>query len=81
MKSKIKSKEKKNIFNENSTIKEILNSKRGLEVLIKYKVPCLDCPLAFFEIEKLKLRDLAIAYGIDIKKVLKELNSVERDSK
>lgn len=71
----MKSKEKNKRFDENSTIKEILESKRGFEVLIKYNVPCLGCPMASLEISRLKLGEVARVYGLDLKKILKELNS------
>lgn len=74
MKNENSNKEKAQRFDENSTIKEILKNKRGFEVLNKYKVPCLCCPMASLEIGKLKLGDVARLYGIDAKKILKELN-------
>jgi len=66
-----KTKEK---FSEESTIEDIMKSKEGIRVLIKYNVPCLGCPLSSFEISKLKLGEVARAYGIDAKSLLKELN-------
>ena len=57
-----------------TTLKEILESPKSEEILTKYGVPCLSCPMAIFEIEKLKIGDVCKMYGIDAKSLLKELN-------
>ena len=61
-----------------TTLDEILRNSGAEEVLAKYKLPCLHCPMAKFEIENLKLGQVCKIYGIDIKKLLKELNSLEK---
>jgi len=57
-----------------TTLAEILNYSNSREILAKYNLPCLTCPMARFEIENLKIGDVCQLYGIDGKKLLKELN-------
>jgi len=62
-------------FTEKSTLKEILKSKNGDEILAKNGVPCVSCPMAKFEIERLKIGQVCEIYGLNIKKIIEELNS------
>lgn len=55
-------------------VAEILKIPGGEEVLLKHNFPCLDCPMAKFELEKLKIGDVCEIYGIDLEGLLKELN-------
>lgn len=57
-----------------STIAEILKNPEAENVLIKFNVPCLGCPMAQFEIKILKLEDVCKMYGIDLENLIKELN-------
>ncbi len=45
-------------------------------VLAKYNVPCLGCPFAKVEMERLKIGEVCDMYGIDIENLLKELNEL-----
>jgi uroporphyrin-III C-methyltransferase/precorrin-2 dehydrogenase/sirohydrochlorin ferrochelatase len=45
-----------------------------IETLMENGVPCLSCPMAEMEIDKLKIGDVCKAYGLNLKKILKELN-------
>ncbi len=58
----------------NTIIAEILKNPKAEEVLEKYELPCLHCPMAKFEIENIKIGDVCQIYKIDIEKLLKELN-------
>ncbi len=73
---------KKNIkkITKNMTLAEILDFPGTSEILLKYNVPCLSCPLAMFEIGLLKLSDICNKYSIDIEKLLKELNETIKSS-
>jgi len=53
---------------------KIINKKGGSKILIKNKVPCLSCPMASMEIEKLKIGEVCGMYGLNLKAVIKELN-------
>jgi nitrogen fixation NifU-like protein len=70
-------KEEKIMFNEKSTLKQVLEHKNGAELLAKYHVPCLGCSFAQYELEYLKLKDIENAYGINLKGLLKDLNSIK----
>lgn len=65
----------KNKINKNSKLKDILETKGAEEILAKYGVPCLSCPMASFEIEELEIGNVCKMYGIDSDKLLKDLNS------
>ena len=58
----------------NSNLAEILKSKDREKILAKYNLPCLTCPMAKFEIENLKLGQVCKMYGINLEKLLGELN-------
>ena len=59
-----------------TTLAEILNLPGTEKVLTKYNLPCLSCPMAKFEIENLKIGEVCKMYGIDLEKLLAELNKI-----
>lgn len=59
---------------EDTTLAEILKYPEAGNILAKYNLPCLHCPMAKYEIGILKIGEVAKTYGIDIKNLLKELN-------
>jgi len=61
----------------NTTIEKVLEMPGGEQVLAKYKVPCLACPMAKYEIGNLKLGDVCKVYGINLMDLLKALNNAE----
>ncbi len=44
------------------------------EVLAKHGVPCVTCPMAKMEMDKLKIGEVCKMYGVDLEKLLKDLN-------
>jgi len=60
----------------NTKLADIMKMKGGEEVLSKYNVPCLSCPMAQAEMDFLKIGDVCKTYGIDEKKVLAALNKL-----
>lgn len=62
----------------NTALKDILGIPGGEEILAKYKVPCLHCPMAALEMEELKMGEIAKMYNIDLDKLLKELNGLKK---
>lgn len=62
-------------FNEKSTLEEILEFSGAENVLIKYNVPCLGCPMARLEMQSLNIGQICAMYGIDIKNLLNDLNA------
>jgi len=57
-----------------TTLEKILDKKGGGKILAKHGVPCISCPMAQFEIDKLKIGDVCEMYGLNLPKILKELN-------
>ncbi|MFA7662541.1 MAG: hypothetical protein WCX88_01315 [Patescibacteria group bacterium] len=57
-----------------STLAEVLNHKNGQEILEKYEVPCLFCPMAAMEMNELEIGQICEMYRIDLEGLLKELN-------
>lgn len=62
------------MYDENTTLKEIMNTEEGKRVLEKYSVPCLSCAMASQEIEFLKIGEVADMYGLEKEKIIEELN-------
>lgn len=61
-------------FKKDTILKDILKDPKIRNVLKKYNLPCLACPFARFEINKLTIGEICDIYGIDANKLLKELN-------
>jgi len=57
-----------------TTLKEILELKDGEKILHKFGVPCVSCPMAKFEIDKLEIGQVCKMYGLDESGILKNLN-------
>ena len=64
-----------------TTLAEIMAKESARAILAKYKVPCLTCPMAQFEISPpaggLTIGDVCKMYGIDLKKLLADLNKIK----
>ncbi len=65
------------MFDENSTLADILQSQKGREVLAKHGVPCLSCAMASQEVHFLTIGVVADKYGMDKEKIIEELNQEE----
>lgn len=61
-------------INKHTTLAEVLKYPGAKEILAKYKLPCLWCPMAKFEMENLTLGQVCKMYNINLKELLKELN-------
>jgi len=53
---------------------EIIKDPKKEEMLRKFNLPCLTCPMASVEVGTLKLGEVCQLYGINLEKLLKELN-------
>ena len=62
---------------EDTTLAEILKLPGAEKILEKYNLPCLQCPFAKIEVEKLKIGQVCQQYGIETKKLLEELSKIE----
>jgi len=56
------------------TLSQILKYPGAGKILAKYKLPCLWCPMAKFEMENLTLGEICKMYNINLEKLLRELN-------
>lgn len=61
-------------FTKNATLDQILRHPEGKRILTKYRLPCLHCPMAAYEMGRLKIGEVAKIYGINIENLLAELN-------
>ena len=59
-----------------STLAEILELPEAEKTLAQHNLPCLWCPFARFEAKDLKIGQICQAYGIEIGKLLQELNNL-----
>jgi hypothetical protein len=57
-----------------TTLEKIINEKNGAKILMENGVPCLSCPMSQFEIDKLQIGEVCKMYGLNLEKILKELN-------
>lgn len=57
-------------------LSELIGDKKYQVALTKYKLPCLSCPFAAMEMDKLNLGDVCKMYGLDLDNLLKELNEL-----
>ncbi|UMX48288.1 MAG: disulfide oxidoreductase [Candidatus Nealsonbacteria bacterium DGGOD1a] len=63
-------------FNEKTTLEEVLELSVAEDVLSKYNVPCLGCPMAKIEASSLTIGQICASYGIDQEKLLADLNAI-----
>lgn len=61
-------------YTKDATISQILRHPYGRRILTKYHLPCLHCPMAAYEIGRLKIGEMAKMYGMRIENLLVELN-------
>jgi hypothetical protein len=59
---------------EKDFLSEILEISGAEKILAKHNVPCLSCPYAKMEMEKLKIGDICKMYGINPDKLIGDLN-------
>lgn len=57
-----------------TNLADIMKLPGAEKIMAKYKVPCLTCPMAKFEIGFLKIGQICQTYKIDVNDLLKELN-------
>jgi hypothetical protein len=64
-----------------TTLAQALRIKGAGEVLTGFRMPCMGCPMAAMEMEKLKLGDICAMYGLDFKGILSKLNGLQEKPK
>ena len=63
-------------FTEKTVLGDLLNDPEASKILAKYKLPCLHCAMAAFEMGMLTIGDASRTYGIDLEGLLRELNEM-----
>ncbi len=63
-----------NKITKDTTLAQIIDVPGVGAVLAKHGVPCVTCPYAKMEMDKLKLGEVCKMYGVDLDKLLKDLN-------
>ena len=61
----------------NTTLAELVGNSKAKRILANYRLPCLTCPFAESEMERLKLAEICKMYGINLEALLKDLNGVD----
>jgi len=61
-----------------TTLSELLGNPKAMEILAKYHLPCLGCPFAEMEMENLKIGEVCKMYGLNLEKLLKDLQEVDK---
>lgn len=61
-------------IDEKTTLAKILEKKGADDILTNNGVPCLSCPMSRFEIDKLEIGEVCKMYGLDLSKIIRELN-------
>ncbi len=55
---------------------ELILEPKAAKMLTRYQLPCLSCPLAGQEMDRLTLGQVAERYGLPLEKMLKELQGL-----
>lgn len=61
---------------EETVLSKILEIPGAEEILGKYNLPCLSCPMAGLEMQSLKIGEIAKIYNLDLENMLKDLNQL-----
>jgi len=61
-----------------TTLAKVLEVKGAEKILSKFQMPCLGCAMAQMEMDSLKLGDICSMYGINLNKLLEELNIIAK---
>ncbi|MBU3942207.1 MAG: DUF1858 domain-containing protein [Nanoarchaeota archaeon] len=62
-----------------TTLAKVLEVKGAEKILSEFQMPCLGCAMAQMEMDTLKLGDICNMYGLDLDKLLKELNIIVKE--
>ncbi|PIN68215.1 MAG: hypothetical protein COV98_00025 [Candidatus Altarchaeum sp. CG12_big_fil_rev_8_21_14_0_65_33_22] len=65
------------MFTGESTYQEVIAKEESYKILAKHGVPCVTCPMARYEMGKLKLGSISEMYGLDLKALLDDLNKIK----
>ncbi len=57
-----------------TTLAEAIKHPEVEDIMKKHGVPCMTCPMAKFEMDQLQIGQVCQMYGIDLEKLISELN-------
>ena len=63
-------------INEKTLLIDLFDIPAARRILAEYNLPCLSCPMAAKEMAHLELGVVAAMYGLNLEKILQELNQV-----
>ena len=63
-------------INAETNLGELMAQPRAVEVLARYQLPCLGCPMAAHEIGQLTLGQVAERYGLPLEKIIEDLQGL-----
>ena len=61
-----------------TTLAKVLDIKGAEKILSEFQMSCLGCAMAQMEMDSLKLGDICSMYGINLNKLLEELNIIAK---
>ncbi|MFH0956515.1 MAG: disulfide oxidoreductase [Candidatus Aenigmatarchaeota archaeon] len=64
-----------------TTLAQALKIKGADDVLTGFRMPCMGCPMAAMEMERLKLGEICDMYGLDLSGILGKLNKLDKTPK
>jgi len=67
------------MINEKTKLSQILELKGAEEILQKFEVPCLTCPMMQVEMDTLTIGEIAKMYALDLDGILEALNQIENN--
>ena len=59
-----------------TTLAKVLEINGAEKILSEFQMPCLGCAMAQMEMDTLRLGDICNMYGLNIEKILEELNKL-----
>jgi len=67
-----------NKITDKTKLGELMKDKKIVKVLEKHGVPCLSCPMAGFELDKISLGKICEGYNIKKEPLLSDLNKIKQ---
>ena len=64
-----------------TTLAQALRIPGAGKALTGFRMPCMGCPMAAMEMERLKLGEICATYGLDLKGMLEKLNKLDKTPK
>jgi hypothetical protein len=66
-------------FAKDTILEKILEQEKTKKILIKHRVPCVTCPFARIEMNRISIGEICNMYGVEADELLKELNTIDKN--